>query len=119
MDDERERLEIDSRVRAALRTNDDAWRRVVARALADAPRSTPHRWRGRLAIVTAAALVLILGVVAAVQWRRSAAARSLSQSLTVTRAGSMLIIESQDGRRWIIGPSTPRRSGNYVMVVTE
>jgi len=31
----------------------------------------------------------------------------------------MLIIESQDGRRWIIGPSTPRRSGNYVMVVTE
>jgi len=118
MDDERELLEIDSRIRAALQANDDACRRVVARALADEQRATPHRRRGRFAILTAGAVVLILVVVGAIQWRRGAA-RPMPQSLTITSAGSMLVVESQDGRRWIIGPLQPRRSANYVMVVTE
>ena len=115
MDDEPERLEIDSRVRAALRTDADASRRAVARALAD-NRGMPNRqWRRRFA--TAAALALLL-VLAGFEWRRSAG-RATSPSLTVTSAGSVLVVETQDGRRWIVGPSPPRRSGNYVIVVRE
>ena len=115
MDDERKLLEVDSRVRAALQASDEVCRRVAARALADTRRRAPQRWRKRSALITTAALALTL-IAIGLQWRRSV---GRSMSLTVTSKGATLVIESQDGHRWIVGSSPPRRSGNYVMVVTE
>jgi ferric-dicitrate binding protein FerR (iron transport regulator) len=117
MNDEPRLLEIDSRVRAALRTDDATCRAMVARALAVAPRTPPPRWRRTFAMAAAAALALLL-VVAALAWRRGAGG-SRSPSITVTSAGPVLVVQSEDGRRWIVGPSMPRGSGSYAMVVTE
>ena len=117
MNDQPSLLEIDSRVRAALRPNDDACRAIVGRALADTPRTPPPRWRRPFAMATAAAVALLL-VVAAFTWRRSAG-RPTSPSTTVTSAGPVLIVRTEDGRRWIVGPSMPHHSGSYAMVVTE
>ena len=117
MDDEHELLEVDSRVRAAFGADADVCRRVVSTALTDTPSPAPHRWRVPLTIAIATALLLIAGV-AAFQWRRSGVPSS-APSLTITSAGPMLVVESRDGRRWVIGRSQARRSGNYVMVVTE
>jgi anti-sigma-K factor RskA len=117
MDEERGLLEVDARLRAAVAPDVEAARRIAARALADDTRPTQRRWRAPLAIAIVAAIVVIAGV-AAFQWRRSTAAVP-SRSLTITSAGSMLVVESPDGRRWVVGSSTPRRSGNFVMVVSE
>jgi hypothetical protein len=117
MDDERELLEVDSRVRAALRADADACRRVVSTALTDTRLLAPHRWRVPIAIAIAMAVLLIVGA-AGFRWRRSAVA-ARAPSLTITSAGPMLVVEGRDGRRWVIGRTQPRRSGNYVMVVTE
>lgn len=116
MNDEHERPDIDLRVRAALRVDTDSYRRVVVRALAGEGVTPPRTRRGWFA-VTAAVLAVLL-VFAGLAWRRSANS-SASPSLTVTSAGPLVVITSQDGRRWIVGPSTTRRSGNYVLVVTE
>jgi ferric-dicitrate binding protein FerR (iron transport regulator) len=117
MNDEPRLLEIDSRVRAALRTNHAPCRAIVARALAVTPRTPSPRWRRPFAMATAAALALLL-VVAALTWQRSAGG-SRSPSITVTSAGPVLVVQSEDGRRWIVGPSMPRRNGSYAMVVRE
>ena len=108
---------IDSRVRAALRPDEDACRRVVAGTLADSQAPSRPRWPLRLSVVMATALALIL-VVGGFEWRRRTS-RAPSPSLTVTSDGAMLVVVSQDGRRWIVGPSLPPRRGNYVMVITE
>jgi hypothetical protein len=117
MNDEPRRPEIDSRIRAALRTSDATCRAIVARALTDTPRTLPRRWRRPFVMATATALALLL-VVAGFAWRRGAG-RSTSPSITVTSAGAVLVVQSEDGRRWIVGPSMPRRSGSYAMVVRE
>ena len=116
MDDEHTLLEVDSRVRAALQADVDVCRRVAASALADEPRTASHRWRIPLMVVTTAVVVIL--AVGVFQWRFRTAG-SIPPSLTITSVGSMLVVESHDGRRWVIGRSLPRRSGNYVMVVTE
>jgi ferric-dicitrate binding protein FerR (iron transport regulator) len=116
MNDEPRWLEIDSRLRAALRTNHATCRAIVARALAVTPRTPSPRWRRPFTVATAAALALLL--VAGFVWRRSAG-RSTSPLITVTSAGPVLIVQSEDGRRWIVGPSMPRHSGSYAMVVSE
>ena len=116
MDDEHKLDDVDSRVRAALRADVDVSRRVIASALADEPPPASHRWRIPLVIVTTAVVVIL--AVGVFQWRRGTAG-SVPPSLTITSVGSMLVVESRDGRRWVVGRSVPRRSGNYVMVVTE
>jgi hypothetical protein len=114
MDDEHRLNEVDSRVRAALRADVDITRRVIASALAGEPPAASHRWRIPLVIVTTAVVVVL--AVGVFEWRRRTAG-SIPPSLTITSVGSMLVVESPDGRRWVVGRSQPRRSGNYVMVV--
>ena len=118
MNDEPRLPEIESRIRAALRTSDATCRAIVARALTDTPRTQPRRWRRPLTMAAATALALLL-VAAAVAWRRSAGRLASSPLITVTSAGPVLVVQSEDGRRWIVGPSLPRRSGSYAMVVSE
>jgi hypothetical protein len=125
MNDERKLLDIDSRVRTALQASDEACRRLVAHALAGPPGISTRRRRIGLAAAASAALaglvvlvVVLVFVLAGFEWRHSAVP-SMSRSLSVTSAGSLLIVESEDGRRWIVSHWEPRRSGNYVLVITE
>jgi hypothetical protein len=117
MDDERTLLEADARVRAALMTDGAASRRVVMRALAEDHR--PSVWMRRVpyAVAAAAAVVMLL-VISARPWRRTVAVPPVAPSLTITGAGSLLVVDSQDGRRWLVGPPPERRTGhNYVIVI--
>ncbi len=143
MDDENTLREVDTRVRGALRSDAAASRRLVLRALAHDSGPVSRASRPRLAIVAAAALALAVGV-SAWQWRRTArheerepfiperppASRGMNASpsvrspappsLAITGRGSLLIVDSQDGRRWVVGPLPERRAGgNYVIVFPQ
>ena len=120
MDDEHEQREADERVRAALAPDDAASRRVVARALAGEGVATP---RGRhFAGLTIALSVVCAAAIAVVVLSRSrvvAPARDQPSALAITGRGSVLVVESADGRRWIVGPPARARAGNYVIVVPQ
>ena len=120
MDDKNGPLEIDLRVRAAVSPPDSVVDRVVMRALTPDDRSPQHRRRIRFAAATAAMLALLIGL-AAWQGRRPRAGEDTRPtSLAITGAGSRLVVESQDGRRWVVGPAPKRRiSGGYVIVVPQ
>jgi len=118
MDDKNGPPDIDMRVRGAVSPPAYVVDRVVMRALTD-NRSPQHRRRIRFAAVIAAMLALIIGV-AAWQGRQRAAEDTRPTSLAITGDGSMLVVESQDGRRWVVGPAPKRRTGgSYVIVVPQ
>ena len=120
MDGENERRDIDARVRAAVKPPADVVDRVVVRALADDCRPR-QRWHPmRAGVMTVVALALLIGLTAAWQSRRHAGQRTLPTSLSITGEGSLLVVESQDGRRWLVGPVPERRlGGSYVIVVPK
>ena len=119
MDDEHTLHDVDRRVRAAFAIDDAASRRVVARAL-NAPIGPPARGmrvKRALALIVGIGVVLGIGV-----WRqgRDAPAPSPPAALRITAKGAILVVESQDGRRWVIGPPPARQTGgNYVLVVPQ
>jgi hypothetical protein len=113
--DEPDLHDVDSRLRSVFKADVDASRRVAARALTNEMPPSPPRWRTPLAIVTVTAIALVVSVAGYLSRRH--AAPPPSRSLTITSAGPLLVVESLDGRRWVVGPSTPRRSGNYTMVI--
>jgi hypothetical protein len=118
MDDEDTRREADARVRAALTPDDAVPRRVVLRALGDNHARPAGARRLPYAVVGAVVLALLLGM-SAWQWRRATPAR-VSPSFAVVGRGAMVVVESQDGRRWVVGPPPERRTGgNYVIVVRK
>jgi hypothetical protein len=119
MDDESKLPEVDARIRAALIVDGVASRRVVMRALADDGRRVKEVRRRPFVVVTSAVLALLL-VMSAWQWRRGARVPVSAPSLSITGEGSLLIVDGQDGRRWVVGPPPQRRTGgNYVIVVRE
>jgi hypothetical protein len=119
MDDESKLPEVDVRIRAALIVDGVASRRVVMRALADDGRRVKEVRRRPFVVVTSAVLALLL-VMSAWQWRRGARVPVSAPSLSITGEGSLLIVDGQDGRRWVVGPPPQRRTGgNYVIVVRE
>jgi hypothetical protein len=114
MNDDDNLFDLDTRVRAALTPETEAARRVVMRALADGDEKPRRQQRLRVALLTAAVVALL--VVTGWQWRRGAS-RAMPPSLAITSDGSMLVVESEDGRRWIVGPSPTRSTaGSYVIV---
>jgi hypothetical protein len=118
MDDEHTLREADARVRAALVPDDAAARRVVLRALAGDRRGLGVR-RHSYAALGAAILALLLGA-SAWQWRRAAPQTLPPPSLAVVGRGPMIVVESRDGRRWIVGPPPERRTGgNFVIAVQK
>jgi hypothetical protein len=93
--------------------------RVVMRALTDNDRRPPHRRHKTFAVVTVATVVLLIALTIW-QGRKRAGEHTLPTSLAITGEGSMLVVESQDGRRWIVGPAAKRRiGGGYVIVVPQ
>lgn len=119
MDDKNRPHDIDMRIRAAASPPASVVDRVVMRALTDNERSLQHRRRVRFAAVTAAVLALLIGATA---WkgRQRAGEDGRPTSLAITGEGSVLVVESQDGRRWVVGPAPKRRiGGGYVIVVPQ
>jgi len=117
MDDERTLLELDDRLREAFTTDDAGVRRIVQRALADDPARG-----GRVPILRyglfAAAMLLALAA-GAQRWRYEpvGAARP---ALSLVGRSSTIIVDSADGRRWVLEAAPERRaSGNYVIVLAE
>lgn len=118
MDDDRTLRETDARVRSALIPDDALTRRLVIRSLADARARPPGVGRARYSVVGAAALTLLIAA-SVWQWRRATPPAPLP-SLAIVGRGSMVVVESQDGRRWVVGPPPERRTGgNYVIVVQK
>ena len=118
MDNEHTLREADARVRAALRPDDAAQREVVRRALADNRERPAGVRRLSYAVVWAGALAVLFAA-GAWQWRRSTP-DTFSPSLAVVGRGSIIVVESHDGRRWVVGPPPERRAGgNYVIVVQK
>jgi hypothetical protein len=86
----------------------------IARALA--PRLIGYAL-ARTGCLGTAVVLIVLSVW---QVRKRAGEHALPTSLAITGEGSMLVVESQDGRRWIVGPAPePRIGGGYVIVVPQ
>jgi hypothetical protein len=114
MDDEHMLREVDARVRRALRS-DAVSQRVAAGALADGRASTPRTRRPRLVVVAAVALALCVG---AWHWRSTLRRSPVPPPLAITSRGSVLVVDSPDGRRWVVAPAPERgTAGNYVIVL--
>jgi hypothetical protein len=120
MDDEHGQREVDDRVRAALAPDDAASRRVVSRALAGEAVAGPRRrlFAG-VTIVLAAVCAAAIGVVVLSRSRAGVAPLNQPSALAITGRGSLLVVESADGRRWIVGPPARAGAGSYVIVVPQ
>jgi ferric-dicitrate binding protein FerR (iron transport regulator) len=118
MDDEPRLAEVDARIRATLMPDASTASRVAARALADRHRPVAPM-RRRYVLAAAAVCTLTAGMVVW-QWRPTKVQPAALTSLAITGDGSMIVVESPDGRRWIIGPEAERhKQGSYVIVVAR
>jgi hypothetical protein len=111
MDDERERDEIDERIRAALTADAAARNRIVERALAadDA---------GTRSLMNRALLAAAVVAIVATGWWQMRASPSLE--LAISGKQSWVVVNGSDGRRWIVGPRSDRgQRGSYVIVVPQ
>lgn len=115
MDEDANRYEVDTRLRRILIPPSAAIDRVVAGALARRQIRKPvQRWR------RAAVTLAVLLIVAVVTWQRALRREPTVPVIRVSRNASMLVVQSSDGRRWLLTPPAERRSGgHYVIVVPE
>src|SRR5882672_2592800 len=118
MDEERELFDVDARVRTALTPGEAVTRRVVAAALAER-RVVPQRRRWIAALVFAFAVAL-LAATGVWRWRFVAPPAAELRELAITGNGSVVVVASGDGRRWVVGPRSARTtSGSFVIVVSQ
>jgi hypothetical protein len=117
MDGERELLEIETQLRATLTPPKEVVDRVVNRALAGGHRQSSSTYL-RLSAAAAALALLAAGATA---WRQGTVHRQpVASSMTVVGDGSMLVVERENGRRWLISPRLERRGqSHYVIVIPE
>ncbi len=116
MDDGQERCEVDAWVRNALAPDREAGARVAVRALATSHASTSAPRRRPFALLAAAALAL-LAVLVGFQWRHAGLAGA-RPDVPIPGGGPLVVIESPEGQRWIVGRSPDRPGGgSYVMVI--
>lgn len=113
--------ETDARLRAALTPDEATQRRVATAALrAAAGGPTPRRRIWQVACLCAAA-ALVAFAIRTWPWHSPAptpAPAPASTSLTFVSRGSLIVVDSHDGRRWIVGPSTePPGQGGYVIAI--
>ena len=113
MDDDADQHDVDTRLRGILKPPVAAIDRVVSGALRNQKSGIPGpRWRWA-AITVAGPLI-----VAAVTWQRAGLRQPTIPVTTISREGSMLVVQRSDGRRWLFtSPAAPRSGGHYVIVV--
>ena len=120
MDDEHTPHDIDQRVRAALAIDDGVTRRVLARALKAPIERPPRGRRVKGAVALTVGVAVVAGISVWRPWRDAPAPAPPPAALRITAKGAVLVVESQDGRRWIVGPPPARPiGGNYVLVVPQ
>ena len=124
MDDERERDDIDRRIRAALAPDEETVDRVVMRALAAETPAAPRRGStyalGALVVVTVVTVVALVVINVSSRPRRATPSPTTAASLSFTGRGSLLAVEGSDGRRWIVGgPPDRTKRGAYVIVIPQ
>jgi len=120
MDDEPLWGDADDRIRAAFAADSDAARRIATRALTGTPfvqTRWPPRARTTVAVVVAAAL-LAVAVVWPARTRREPPAQPLT-SLSIIGSGSLVVVDGNDGRRWIVGRPAQPPQGRYVIVIPQ
>lgn len=101
-------IDVERRLRTALRPDAERTRAVIARALSAAPRR-PSRWRAPLF----AAAIVALAVIVASVWRRPAPEPA---ALVISGSGSVVVVTAADGRRWVMNAESPTApSGQYVI----
>ena len=113
--DEQDRREVDTWVRNALMPDSAAAARVAARVLTVSRASKPALRRMPFVVLTVAAFALV-AVLAGLQWRRGGPAPA-SPTVPIPGGGPLVVIESSDGRRWIVGRSPERPGGGSYAVV--
>ena len=103
---------VERRLRDALRPSDSRLQRVIRDALAPEQR-TRSQWLGPLLAAATVALVAS-GVVV---WRT---ASPPPPALSIQGAGSVIVVTSEDGRRWVVDArrGTAVR-GQYVIAFTK
>jgi hypothetical protein len=113
-----ERRDVDTRVRAAVQPPADAIDRVLTRALVqDAVPPRRSYWRTTATIV--AVLTAVIGPLVW-RWRTVRDAGGAGLTFAIRGEAKSVVVESEDGRRWIVGTGgEPRRPGNYVIVVSR
>jgi hypothetical protein len=100
------------RLRRVLRSDDDRVSDVIDRALSP---ERPIRSRGRARLGVAAFIALLaLGTFV---WRASAPP---SAALTISGSGSVIVVTTGDGRRWLLDKQNESRpGGDYVIAVPQ
>jgi peptidoglycan/LPS O-acetylase OafA/YrhL len=107
-----DRLSDDERrLNLVLRPGDESVARVIAGAL----RRRQQRPRRSVGVIGAS--VLALAVAAAFLWRGTAPSPA---PLVISGSGSIVVVTSDDGRRWLIqSQQSPPARGAYVIVFPQ
>jgi hypothetical protein len=118
MDEEREPFDVDARVRSAVTPGEAVTRRILTAALEDRPVAPDtRRWMVPLAVAFAVAIVAAAGLW---RWRAVSPPAAQLRELAITGNRSVVVVASADGRRWVVGPASPRTTrGSYVIVVSQ
>jgi hypothetical protein len=101
------------RLRSTKSSHAACWRELCRRPLGRP--SSARRLKGAVALDAGIGVVIGTGV----WWLgRNAPATASPAALRITAKGPVLVVESPDGRRWIVGPPPARQTGgNYVIVL--
>jgi hypothetical protein len=104
--------DVERRVRAVLRPDQEQVRHVIKGALAIA--TAPQRQRHvRLLAAGTAALAIVVALI----WRTSA---PVAPVLHISGSGSVIVVTSDDGRRWVVNTQrTSEVRGAYVIVFPQ
>jgi hypothetical protein len=103
---------VERRLRETLRSDDERVNAVVNRAL-DSGKATRSPWRRRLVAAGTVALIALGAMV----WRASSPPPA---SLTIWGSGSVIVVTSEDGRRWLVDErGGPSARGQYVIAVPQ
>ena len=98
---------VERRLRAVLLPDDERVRRVIAGAL------TPDRQIHRLRLLGLLVACVVALLVIPQFWRASA---PLPPALHISGTGSVLVVTSEDGRRWVVNVQRePTARGEYVI----
>ena len=104
--------EGEHRLSRVLRPENERVRHVITRALAPGPRTRPIG--GARLLAAALMALLVLGMVI---WRASAPRPA---SLTISGSGSVIVVTSDDGRRWILdGRNESETRGQFAIAVPQ
>jgi hypothetical protein len=120
MDDEFDTTGIDERIRRAVDVDVASARRIAAAALNAPPRRPPMGASRRTILVAAAVAIVVAAGVAGWRGRSVSPSPFAVRSLSIRGTGATVVVDGDDGRRWIVTSSDQARpQGGYVIVFPQ